>query len=91
MKLRLCLAVLLLALCTGVQAAFDVDQLMADLAQHPGGRARFVEKRYLALLDKPVVASGEMVYTPPDRLERRTLLPKPETLVLDKNTLIMER
>ncbi|MEO8544719.1 MAG: outer membrane lipoprotein carrier protein LolA [Burkholderiaceae bacterium] len=91
MKLRLCLAVLLLALCTGVQAAFDVDQLMADLAQHPGGRARFVEKRYLALLDKPVVASGEMVYTPPDRLERRTLLPKPETLVLDKNTLTMER
>ena len=91
MKFRHVLAVLLLGLCTGAQAAYNVDQLMTELAQQPGGRARFVEKRYLALLDKPVLASGDMVYSPPDRLEKRTLLPKPETLVLDKNTLTMER
>lgn len=91
MKFRLGLAILLLGLCTGVQAAFSVDQLMAELAQHPGGRARFVEKRFLALLDKPVLVSGDMVYTPPDRLERHTLLPKPETMVLDKDTLTVER
>ena len=72
-------------------AAYSVDQLMADLAQNKGGRARFVEKHFVALLDKPVVASGEMLYTPPDRLEKHTLLPKPETMVLDKDTLSMER
>jgi outer membrane lipoprotein-sorting protein len=72
-------------------AAYSVDQLMADLAENKGGRARFVEKRFVALLDKPVVASGEMVYSPPDRLEKHTLLPKPETMVLDKDTLSMER
>ena len=91
MKYRHGLAVLLLGLCTGAQAAYSIDQLMAELAQHPGGRARFVEKRFIALLDRPLLASGEMVHNPPDRLEKRTLLPKPETLVLDKDTLSMER
>ncbi len=76
---------------SAAQAAYSLDQLMADLAQGKGGRARFVEKRFVALLDKPVVASGEMLYTPPDRLEKHTLLPKPESMVLDKDTLSMER
>lgn len=88
-----CAAVTLLGLglSTGAHAAYSIEQLMTDLASHKGGRARFVEKRHMALLDKPVQASGEMVYSPPDRLEKRTLLPKPETLVLDKDMLSMER
>ena len=80
-----------LGLAVGAHAAYDIDQLMTDLAGHKGGRARFVEKRHVALLDKPVQVSGEMVYSPPYRLEKRTLLPKPETLVLDRDTLTMER
>ena len=91
MKRRGVLAISLLGLCSGAQAAYTLDQLMGELASNPGGRAHFVEKRYLALLDKPVVASGELVYSPPDRLEKRTVLPKPETLVLDKDTLRIER
>lgn len=91
MTLRLfaCLCLTLLAL--PATAAFDVGQLMADLARHPGGRARFVEKRYLAVLDKPLVATGEMSYTPPDRLEKRTLTPKPEILRLERDVLSIER
>ena len=85
------LALFVAAASACAQAAFTLDQLMAELAQHKGGRARFVEKRHLSVLDKPVVASGEMTYTPPDRLEKRTLLPKPETLVLDRDNLTMER
>lgn len=72
-------------------AAFDLDQLMAALAQYPGGRARFVETRTLALLDRPVRASGELRYTPPDRLEKHTLQPREETLVLDGDLLTVER
>ena len=72
-------------------AAYSVDELMAELAQNAGGRARFVEKRFIALLDKPLVASGEMFYSPPDRLEKRTLQPKREILVLDKDTVSFER
>ena len=64
---------------------------MADLARHKGGRAKFVETRNLALLDKPLVATGELSYTPPDRLEKRTLTPKPELLRLDGDMLSIER
>ncbi len=88
---RAWITISLLALATVAQAGYSIDQLMAELAQHKGGRARFVEKRYLTLLDRPVQASGEMVYSPPDRLEKRTLLPKVETLVLDKDKLSVER
>lgn len=83
----LCLA----TFAAGASAAFDIGQLMAELATHKGGRARFVEKRYLAVLDKPLVATGEMTYSPPDYLEKRTLTPKVETVVLDKDILSLER
>ena len=80
-----------LGLAGNAWAAFDLDQLMGELAKNKGGRARFVEKRHIALLDIPVQSSCEMLYSPPDRLEKRTLLPKPETMVLDKDQLSLER
>lgn len=88
---RLLATLLLAALVTPALAAFDVGQLMTDLARHKGGKAKFVEKKYISLLDKPVVSTGEMSYTAPDRLEKRTLTPKPETLLLDKEMLSIER
>jgi outer membrane lipoprotein-sorting protein len=82
-----------LALC-GVPAhaaAWDVDQLMQALAQNKSGRASFVEKKYIAMLDRPLESSGELLYSAPDRLEKRTLKPKPESMVLQGNTLTIER
>lgn len=72
-------------------AGFDLDRLMHDLAQRKSGRAKFVETRYLAVLDKPLIASGELAYTAPDRLEKLTRTPKPELLRLDKEALTLER
>ena len=73
-------------------APFTVEQLMQTLAQRGPESARFVEKRYLAILDnKPVESSGELRYVPPDRMEKRTLKPKPETLVLAGNQIVVER
>jgi hypothetical protein len=88
---RLAIALFAATVALPALAAFDIAQLMADLAQHKGGRAKFVEKKYIALLDKPVEATGEMNYVAPDRLEKRTLTPKPELLVLDKDMLSIER
>jgi outer membrane lipoprotein-sorting protein len=88
---RILAGLLLAALALPASAAFDLGQLMAGLAAHPGGRAKFVEKKYISLLDKPVVSTGEMRYIAPDRLEKRTLTPKPETLVLDKDKVSIER
>ena len=82
---------LLLALSLPALAAWDLAQLMDELARTRSGRARFVETKYLALLDRPLVARGEMRFTTPDRLEKRTLTPRPETLLLDGDRLSIER
>ncbi len=91
MSKRILLALLLGALTLPASAAFDLGDLMAGLAAHKGGRAKFVEKKYISLLDKPVVSTGEMSYVAPDRLEKRTLTPKPEILVLDRDKVSIER
>lgn len=83
---------LLVALAWALPAsAWDLSALMAGLAAHHEGRARFVEKKTIALLDRPVVSSGELRFVAPDRLEKRTLKPKPESLVLAGDTLTLER
>ena len=87
----LSLALLLGLLSLPAQAAFDIAQLMDGLAQQKGGTAKFVEQKFLAVLDKPLVATGEMTYSAPDRLEKNTLTPKPERLTLDKDVLTLER
>lgn len=72
-------------------ADWNIDQLMRGLAQSPSGRASFVEKKSIAMLDKPVESSGELFYSAPDHLEKRTLKPKPESMILDQGTLLIER
>lgn len=72
-------------------ADWDIDQLMQTLAQTRSGQARFVEKKSIAILDQPVESSGELLYTAPDRLEKRTVKPKPETMVVQGDKLEIER
>jgi outer membrane lipoprotein-sorting protein len=86
--------ILLLTAClfsAPVWAAWDIDQLMQALAGNKVSRASFVEKKYLAMLDAPVTSSGELLFTAPDRLERRTLKPRPESVVLQGGTMTMTR
>jgi outer membrane lipoprotein-sorting protein len=75
----------------GTAADWNVSRLMQSLAQQRGGKVAFSEKKYIALLDRPVESSGELVYQPPARLEKRTLKPNFESLVLDRDTLVVER
>ncbi|MCD9119800.1 outer membrane lipoprotein carrier protein LolA [Cupriavidus sp. UGS-1] len=72
-------------------AAWSVDRLMATLARQPSGNARFVEKKYMAMLERPLESSGELRFVAPDRLEKRTLAPKPETLLVQGDMLTVER
>lgn len=81
-----------LLVSTSIQAGeWDIDQLMRGLAQSRSGHASFVEKKSIAILDKPVESSGELFYTAPDRLEKRTLKPRPESMVLEQGTLTIEQ
>jgi outer membrane lipoprotein-sorting protein len=72
-------------------AEWDIDQLMRGLAQIHSDHSSFVEKKSIAMLDKPVESSGELFYTAPDHLEKRTIKPKPESMILDHGTLVIER
>jgi hypothetical protein len=86
-----CVALLLSLFCVTGHAAWDLGQLMQGLAQNKSGRASFVEKKYIAVLEQPVESSGELLYTAPDRLEKRTLKPRPESLLIEGGTLTVER
>ena len=47
-----------------IQAAeWNIDQLMHGLAQIKSGHVSFVETKTMAILDRPLVASGDMIYT----------------------------
>ncbi len=87
----LLVSMLLATLTVRAETTWDIDQLMKSLATSRSGSASFVEKKSIAMLDKPVESSGELLYNAPDHLEKRTLKPKAESMVLDKNTLTVEQ
>ncbi|HUP97399.1 MAG TPA: outer membrane lipoprotein carrier protein LolA [Usitatibacter sp.] len=72
-------------------AGWGVQELFGQLARERPERATFVEKKYLSILDRPVESSGELLFTPPDRMEKKTILPKPERVVVDQETVTLER
>ncbi|MFZ1574192.1 MAG: LolA-related protein [Chromatiaceae bacterium] len=72
-------------------AQFTIGELMSALANNKHGSASFTEKKHISILDRPVESSGELLFMPPARLEKRTLKPKVETLVLDGDILTVER
>jgi hypothetical protein len=69
----------------------DLDQVMGMLAMRQHGRVEFIEQHFLAVLSRPIESSGELRYDAPDRLEKRTLKPHAETLVLSGEVLTVER
>ena len=75
-------------LCVSSFAAdWALPDLMKLLAQQKSGKANFVEKKYIGILDKPIESSGELSFDAPDRLEKRTLKPRQESMILDGDKL----
>jgi outer membrane lipoprotein-sorting protein len=72
-------------------AELQLADLMQVLAQNKAGRATFVEKKYIGIVEKPLESSGELSYVPPDRLEKRTLKPVAESIAVDGKVLTIER
>jgi len=69
---------------------WGVAQLMRELGQVRRSQAHFTERKYLKVLKSPLQSSGTLTYTAPDKLEKRTLKPKAEALVIDGKTLTVE-
>jgi outer membrane lipoprotein-sorting protein len=87
----LALALIILFQSPAHAAEWGIEQLMQSMAQIRSGHATFVEKKYIAMLDKPVESSGELFFSAPGRLEKRTLKPRPESMLLDGTTLTVEQ
>ncbi len=71
--------------------ALDLPELAALLAQRKSGEARFSEERIVSGFDDPLRASGTLSFTAPHRFARHTLLPRPESMVVDGNSLVLKR
>jgi outer membrane lipoprotein-sorting protein len=70
--------------------AWDVTRLMRELGEVKSAKARFVERKHLAILSAPLEATGTLLYTAPGRLEKHTLTPRQESLVLEGDRLTLE-
>ena len=69
----------------------DLDGVLHALAARRHGEVDFVEQQFLSMLKRPLESSGTLVYDAPDRLEKRTLEPHAESLVLQGNVLTVRR
>lgn len=80
------------ALAGAAPAGFsDLDEVMRLLATRQHGHVEFIEQQFLAVLKRPLESSGELRYDAPDRLEKRTLKPHVETVVLSGGVLTLDR
>jgi outer membrane lipoprotein-sorting protein len=72
-------------------ADITMPQLMQLFSASKSIKADFVEYKYVKILDAPVESSGELLFQAPDRLEKRTKRPRPETMLIEANRVSIER
>jgi outer membrane lipoprotein-sorting protein len=96
---RMLLFAPLLMAVAGAQAAdtarseqdWKLPQLMASLQQVQAAKASFVERKFMRILREPLQSSGQLVYVRPDKLQKDTILPKPERLTVEGGQLTIEQ
>ena len=69
---------------------WNIDHLMQSLAHTKPGRATFVEKKFLTMLEKPIESSGRLRFIAPDSLEMHTLKPKNELMLIQGDVLTID-
>ena len=91
--LGVALLVLLAPLTANAAAAggFDLQDLMHRLSLVKRTTAYFSEHKDIALVTERLDSSGTLSYVAPDKLEKKTLLPKPESYTVDGDKLTIER
>jgi outer membrane lipoprotein-sorting protein len=70
--------------------AYSLQQLMQAMAQVKTSRARFVEKKFLSIVNTPLEYTGGLAYNAPDRLEKFTQTPRQERMLLEGDKLTLE-
>ena len=84
-------AALCSCVCSAAAAAtWGLEELMRRLAQVKSSKAKFVERKSLQILNAPLEFTGTLSYSAPAHVEKHTLTPKPESMVLDQDRLTVE-
>lgn len=66
-------------------------QIVTHLGSVPERTEYFHETREFAALTHPLLSSGVLIFRHPDFLEKETLLPQPETLAIEGDTVSVQR
>lgn len=69
--------------------AWGVKQLMQSLAQVKGAKRKFTERKYMSVLTEPLESTGTLVYIAPGRLEKHTLSPREESMVVEHGVVVI--
>jgi outer membrane lipoprotein-sorting protein len=79
-----------LVLPAAAQSAWTLEQLLSGLAARPSSEKRFTEQKTLNVLSEPLLLSGTLSYTAPNRLEKHVLTPNEEHYLVDGDSLLLE-
>ena len=88
------LTAFLLLLSTGLAEAKEpltLDALMSARQQVKSSSAKFTERRTLSILDQPLESSGTLRFVAPNRLEKHTLAPHEEHLVMNGDEITVNQ
>lgn len=75
---------------TRAEPLWGLDQLMAAMGQVQAGHAAFIEKKYVNLLNTPLVLKGTLDYKAPGRVEKHVLDPYDEAYIVDGDSLVVD-
>jgi hypothetical protein len=87
----LALMLALTPLPSGTASAPDAATLVASLNRPAPARTAFAEARFMRVLDKPLVVSGELAWLGGDKLERRVDKPQRETATIADGQVTQQR
>src|SRR4051794_16348032 len=68
---------------------WNIEDLMTELAKVGHAQAQFIEQKHMKVLKTPLESTGTLTFDPPDRMVKRTLKPKPETMIVEADRLTL--
>ncbi|HSE77129.1 MAG TPA: LolA-related protein [Alphaproteobacteria bacterium] len=75
----------------GLAEEIDLERLMASMAKPRQRHATFIEERRVGALTEPLRTSGKLEYRAPSWFARYTEAPVEERLIVDDDSLVIER
>jgi outer membrane lipoprotein-sorting protein len=95
-SIRLCLftvmaCMLLMPVANAAGKSWTVKRLMWELSQISYARLNFVETRQSMFLSTDMVIEGNILYRAPDYIEKVTVSPMSEKIVVDGDTMLVEK